>query len=71
MKLIVPTVGSVLYCIVLLGIIRLLYSIHIMMEKSELTLSYATCVVEIIAALVLNVFLQEDKKQVNMLHLQH
>lgn len=71
MKLIVPIVGSVLYCIVLLGIIRLLYSIHIMMEKSELTLSYATCVVEIIAALVLNVFLQEDKKQVNMLHLQH
>lgn len=71
MKLIVPIVGSVLYCIVLLGIIRLLYSIHIMMEKSELTLSYATCVVEIIAALVLNVFLQEDKKQVSMLCLQH
>lgn len=71
MKLIIPIVGSVLYCIVLLDIIRLLYSIHIMMEKSELTLSYATCVVEIIAALVLNVFLQEDKKQVSMLHLQH
>lgn len=71
MKSIVPTVGSVLYCIVLLGITRLLYSIHIIMEKSKLTLSYATCVVEIIAVLVLNVFLQEDKKQVSMLHLQH
>lgn len=33
-ELIVPTVGSVLYCIVLLGIIRLLYSVHIVMERS-------------------------------------